>query len=1081
MAISISETKNKMKKRLLLLGIIIFFIQHLSAQSAIDLFGVWQFRLDPDNTGLNEQWYKITSFDDQIILPGTTDTNKKGYKTLPWPADSITRQFEFPKDFEHPDWIYELNTAPTRKYKYVGAAWYKKEIEIPASWDGKCIELFFERSLFKMIVWVDGHNVGNDISLYAPRRFNITNFVKPGHRHQVTLCIDNTNLIGGMAHGYTYHTQTNWNGIVGRMEMIQSDQVHITSTRIFTDIYEPFVRVETTVVNHTLATKGHFKLMVKDKNGKVVTSKTFERNIEEGEKVQEFFLPVDQPITLWDEYTPELYTLHIALSDQQQALFSDSHKERFGFRKISTSGTTVLVNDRPVFFRGTLDCAIYPKTGYMPMNKEEWKRIFLTIKSYGMNHVRYHSVCPPKAAFEVADELGIYLQAELIWGPEPTPDKYVLEYLYNDGFRILKEYGNHPSFTFMTLGNELSYADNPSKNRVINAYRGSDPRRLYSTQAGHVKKKHSSSAVRYNKVWENGESCNIPREKLILHNDFDFSSGKGENEPPLIIHENGQWVMYPGFGFMRKYDGVKRPDNFVPLYDRLVENGLEKQDKAMAIASGKHGVWHTKQIFESLLRTEGVAGFQYLGLQDFPGQSEAMVGILDPFWDSKDYISPDKWRQFCNDVVPLLRMKKWVFTNDETFEASASVTNFGLHTLKNKTIIWDIVSENGQLVKTGQFKPATIKQGYNTKLGRVKIPLEACLQAGQYIIQLTIAGTDYKNEWDFYVYPPAKEYRTVNNTYITHHLDAKAQQLLNEGGNVLLLWPTSDYGHNVQRISYTPQYWSFNRGALGRVYPGTAGLLCNPKHPLFDNFPTQAYADARWMNLVDGANAFILNDFKEIKPVVQVIDDYHRNNKLAAIFEAKVEKGKLLACSFDIENGLDSRPVALQLRNAILEYMEGVKFRPKQKMDLAHLVKLLPDPQSVNRVIEGSSRWPLHDYRYMLDDDPNTFWSSEWNGEWRASHKHFVTIELGKEQVLSGLIYTPRQDSENGRVADYEIYLSNNGEEWGEPVAKGRFKNATDIQKVQFDQPQKARFIKFISLKEVNNRKWAAVGELSFF
>ncbi len=1054
---------------------------NISAQPTIDLSGTWQFQLDPNKEGHQQEWFLLQNFNDNVNLPGTTDTNKKGHKTQAWPADSITRKFKFPEDFEKPLWIYELNTAPSRKYKYIGAAWYQKKIEIPLNWKGKRMELFLERSLFAVELWIDGKKAGKSISLYAPRSFDITNFIEAGRSHRITLCIDNTNLIGGMAHGYTYHTQTNWNGVVGLMEIKQHDQAYIESLRIFTDIYEKNVRVETTVANFTNHnTRAKFILDVRDKKGTLLARRSFERNLDKGEKIQEFYLPIEADIILWDEFTPELYTLTIKMEGSQQYMFAGEYSERFGFRKISTSGTLVMINDRPTFIRGTIDCAIYPKTGFMPMDKASWRKVLSTVKEYGMNHLRYHSVCPPKAAFEVADELGIYLQAELIWGPEPDPQKYVLEYLYNDGFKILKEYGNHASFLFMALGNELSYNDNLYKNRVVNAFRDSDSRRLYSTQAGHVKKKHSSSDIRYNKIWENGESCNIPREKLILNNDFDFSRGKGPNEPPLIIHENGQWVMHPGFDFLKKYDGVKQPDNFYPLYKKFVENGLKDQDQKMALASGKHGVWHIKQVFESMFRTEGVAGFQYLGLQDFPGQSEAMIGILDPFWDSKGYINPEKFRQFCSETVPLLRFEKWVYTNNETFEAKASVSNFGPTTLKNKTVKWQVVNANGKTIKKGQFRNQEIKQGGITQIGTIKIELENINKFGQYRVELQILDTKFKNEWDFYVYPFSETVISNRNVYITNRYDYETQQVLNDGGKVLLIWPTKDYGKNVQKISFTPQFWSFNRGALGRTYPGTAGMLCDPEHAIFKEFNTQFYADARWMDLIHTGNAFVVNGFSTLKPLVQIIDDYHRNNKLAAVFEVQVGKGKLLACALDIENDLDNRPVAKHFRNSVLNYMNSNKFSPKESLYNDELKELLPDPKSVNRVVEGSSRWPLHDYRDLLDGDSETFWSSEWNGEWRASYTHYVVIEFGDEKTISTCIYTPRQDSENGRVREYEIYLSDDGKNWGKPLASGEFENSQKVQKVKLEKNEKARFAKFVSIKEVNNRKWAAIADLEF-
>lgn len=1055
---------------------------NLFAQSIIDISGQWQFQLDLDKKGHDEEWFKQATFDDYVQLPGTTDTNKKGYKTLPWPDDSITRKFEFPKDFENPKWIYELNTAPSRKYKYIGAAWYQKNIEIPTSWDGKRMELFLERSLFKMEVWIDGNKVGEDVALYTPRRFDLTPFIKAGQTHRLTLCIDNTNLIGGAAHGYTYHTQTNWNGVVGEMEIRRHDPAYIKATKIYTDIYDKNVRVETTIDNNIQEpVKADFELTIEDKNGNVLAKQNYKRSLNKGSKNQEFYLTVDKPITLWDEFTPELYTARLRMEGDKSE-FSDEHQERFGFREISTSGTSILVNKRSVFMRGVLDCAIYPKTGYMPMDRASWEKVLGTIKDYGMNHMRYHSVCPPKVAFDVADEMGIYIQAELIWGPEPMPNNYALGYLYNDGFRILDEYGNHASFVLMALSNEISYANTIYKNRVIEALRNHDPRRLYSTQVGHVDKKHTASDIRYNKTWENGASCNIPREKLILSNDFDFSEGKGENEPPLIIHENGQWVMHPGFDFMKKYDGVKQPDNFYPMYERLKENGLESQDKEMAIASGKHGVWHIKQLFESLYRTKDVAGFQYLGLQDFPGQSEAMVGILDPFWDSKGYISPGDFRKFCTDVVPTARFKKWVYTTNETFEAKASVWNYSAGELADKKITWKITSETGKLMQKGTFSATTIKHGCSTTVGSIEMALNKFTHPGQYMLEISIDDTNYKNDWDFYVYPSKPAYQEqVEDVYITQQLDANAYKILNNGGKVFLKWRKDDFGKNVIKTSFTPHYWSFNRGALGRNYPGTAGMLCNPEHPLFKHFPTQSYADSRWMHLIHFANAFILNEHQEIEPIVQIIDDYHRNNNMAAVFEVRVGEGKLLACALDLETDLENRPEVPQFEESVLTYMQSSNFQPKQELSPEELAEFLPDPSTIMRVVEGSSRWPLHDYRDMLDGDPNTFWSSEWNGEWRASASHHVIIDLGSTKEVSGCTYTPRQDSENGRIGKYEIYVSKDGKEWGEAVASGSFENSKELQKVDFKAKYNVNYIKINTFSEVNNRKWAAIAELSFF
>ncbi|MFV0482983.1 MAG: discoidin domain-containing protein, partial [Bacteroidales bacterium] len=228
-------------------------------------------------------------------------------------------------------------------------------------------------------------------------------------------------------------------------------------------------------------------------------------------------------------------------------------------------------------------------------------------------------------------------------------------------------------------------------------------------------------------------------------------------------------------------------------------------------------------------------------------------------------------------------------------------------------------------------------------------------------------------------------------------------------------------------------------------------------------------------------NAFILNEHQEIEPIVQIIDDYHRNNNMAAVFEVRVGKGKLLACALDLETDLEKRPEVPQFEESVLTYMQSSNFQPKQELSPQELAEFLPDPSTIMRVVEGSSRWPLHDYRDMLDGDPNTFWSSEWNGEWRASASHHVIIDLGSTKEVSGCTYTPRQDSENGRIGKFEIHVSKDGKEWGEAVASGSFENSKELQKVDFKAKYNVNYIKINTFSEVNNRKWAAIAELSFF
>ena len=90
------------------------------------------------------------------------------------------------------------------------------------------------------------------------------------------------------------------------------------------------------------------------------------------------------------------------------------------------------------------------------MDTASWLAYFRKIKEYGLNHVRFHSWCPPEACFEAADIEGIYLQPELpIWGTFNEKEVELMHFLHDDGEAIQREYSAHPSFAMFGLGNEL--------------------------------------------------------------------------------------------------------------------------------------------------------------------------------------------------------------------------------------------------------------------------------------------------------------------------------------------------------------------------------------------------------------------------------------------------------------------------------------------------------------------------------------------------------------------------------------------------------------------------------------------------
>ncbi len=145
----------------------------------------------------------------------------------------------------------------------------------------------------------------------------------------------------------------------------------------------------------------------------------------------------------WDEFNPELQTLKLELKGENA---DDTRNITFGFREIKAVGKEFHLNGRRIYFRGTHHGGDFPLTGYPPTDVAYWKKIFQINKDWGINHIRFHSFCPPEAAFQAADELGIYLQPEPGMWNEISPGTPMERMLYEETEAMIRAYGNHPSF-----------------------------------------------------------------------------------------------------------------------------------------------------------------------------------------------------------------------------------------------------------------------------------------------------------------------------------------------------------------------------------------------------------------------------------------------------------------------------------------------------------------------------------------------------------------------------------------------------------------------------------------------------------
>ena len=803
----------------------------------IDLSGTWQFALDRQR--LVHPDYILT---ETVQLPGTTDTNKKG--------DPLVKKDE--------------TTHLSRIYSYKGRAWYKRQVEIPADWQDQPVYLFLERTK-PTEIYVDAKFVGSSNDISTPQVFDLSQWLTPG-RHDLAIMVDNGNGVPEQlyanSHAYTEDTQTNWNGIIGRIEILNS--------------FPSVAQVE----NHSI--------------------------------------------------------------------FKDFHIE----------GQHFYANGHIIFLRGKHDACVWPLTGHVPMDVESWRNYLGDCAAYGLNHVRFHSWCPPEAAFVAADELGIILQPELpFWGDFNDKDTVLMQFLHKEGEKILHWYGHHPSFRMFALGNEL-WGNIDKMAEFIEDFRKIAPDKVYTFGSNYylgyqgVKKgmDYFTTCRVGGEAWGSYNThtrgsfsfADAADGGMINHfhpnTTMNFEEGCALADVPIISHETAQFQTYPDYDEIQKYTGVLYPYNMEVFRSRLEKAGMLDQAKDFHQASGLWSLQLYKQDIEMDLRTPNMAGFQLLDLQDYPGQGSAYVGILDAFMDPKGLCTEREWREWCAPVVPLLIADKFCFTNKEGIRAKVQIANYSGESLKGKTLSWEVSPDlKGEMdVPDGEGL---------IEAGELNISLSQYDKPTQLQLLLNIDGTDYHNTYDLWAFPTKDNLKKLKKKVIvTNVLTENIAQQLEKGKNVLLM---PDSSKLCVGGLFQTDYWNYRmfkticEGNKKPVSPGTLGILTDPKHPIFSNFPTEMHTNWQWFPVIKNSHPMILdNTVKDYRPIVQVIDNIERNHKLGLVFEFAIGKGKLLVCMSDLEKASEY-PEGRAFYNSVLEYMNSKDFAPKTHITLDDFYRLM--------------------------------------------------------------------------------------------------------------------------------------------
>ena len=810
--------------------------------------------------------------------------------------------------------------ALMREYQYLGEAVYTRKVTLSEADCARPAEMFLERVMWKSEVTFDGRPLGMRDSLATPHVRPIpADLMTPGE-HTISIAVDNSNRyrFSRWAHSYGPAMQSVWHGVIGRMEIREANALR--DVRIFAAAGERAFSFEApadfepsakTVSVPGLRVAGLEKASSPYRSGLALV------------KVRLAGTPES-----WSEFHPRLYRLELL---DGKTGFRIGH--RFGFRTYARQGRTLLVNGVKTFLRGNVDNCNFALTGSPAMTKPEWIRIFRTMRDEdGINAVRFHTWTPPEAAFEAADELGIYLMPEAnVWVDAafkslPEAPDHVGYGCPIDGFvryeldQITAAYGNSPSFLSLAIGNELGKTNWDEAAKMIDAKKADDPRRLYFVCTAREISSADDITVTH-RVPKLGRA----REVFKPSTDWDYESIYGRTELPTIAHEIGQWPVYPMWDFLGKFTGVLRPWNISRHLTTAEKNNAVRFNRLYHEASAKTSRLIYKDEVESFLRTPSCAGVELLNIQDFTGQGEALVGWRDPFYDLKPGFARLPAFNTIWDVTNYLaRLEKYEWTEDEAFAAGLEIRNLGEVPIAAGAVVSYAVDGR----KTDIVLSAPIAAGEVGRVADVKVASAGTLGVGRHELRFG------SNAWSFWVFP--QEIAVSPPLDVTLTADpVLARKKLAEGRTVVF----TGQGRRGNRDTFKSVYWTGSK-TWNWVPPlaCTLGTYVFKDHPALAGFPTDDWADWQWYHLVEGARIYEISDVPEsFRPITLSVNDFHFSYFSSSLFEVRVGKGRLVACGYPIEA---RTPAAKRLRASLFDYLASGREAPMPTMDEAWFLKM---------------------------------------------------------------------------------------------------------------------------------------------
>ncbi len=914
-------------------------------RQALDLSGMWDFRMDPSEVGEQEEWWKeVERFDHSVEVPGSWNAQGMGQPETP---QSMA---------EYEEWLKSKNikfiaTNPHQESEklyspFPGPAWYRCSRTVPEEWRDRLIWLRFEGVHRYADVWVNGQFVGSHPSYLTPFKYDITGLVSPGQKVTVVVRVDARQREGDPFLGCFDSLDllyVRWGGIFQKVSLEVSNPFWIDDVFIIPRIADQLAEFRIGLQGHPAQTesRNHYcvEVSIFDQSGKAVAQR--EKSVQGLSSTVVIPVPIADPC-LWSPEHPHLYRSEIKLVDGRGEM--DVVTERFGMREIRVDGSQLLLNDKPIFLRGYGDDCIFPNTICPPANSSEYRHRLTIAKDYGFNYARHHSWFPLREHFEVADELGILMQPEFPIGYSIFLAKTEQEkrFYLDQWVSIIRARRNHPSIFVWCMGNEL-YDGFDLAPEMYRLAKEMDPTRLVIDSDG----VHDLNQIRPTLDYVMAQAFHETTRFGLETEKYELPSTP---EKPVLAHEMGYFVSLPDLTQLDLFEQGLRPYWLDTARKRAAEEGvldlypgwLEKSCRLQALC--------LKTNIEAARRSPHLSGYTQWLLQDYPSVAE---GVVDMFFRNK-YLSGDDFRKFNSPTVLLLDCPRRSFQSGATADLKLLVSRFEDEEAEDALLRWELRGAKSSL-EEDSWSGLKISSNGVQALGSIRLRFPEGKRAEQLTLSVQLEDRNgmVGNSWNLWAFPDSRLEESAGdmNIYGIPYLEGLypwatqmpgTKQLVQSncdllissvwessfldflvrGGRVILLSP----GHlfPTEQTRFRPSGWDPEQPG------GHVGTVLEDRHPLLEGMPHEGWCDLQFFHMIEGAAIISLQELPaQLNPIIRLIDMPQRLANRAFLFEVKVGEGRLLISGLNFEQGISvNDPATHYFLDQLIRYALGPRFEP---------------------------------------------------------------------------------------------------------------------------------------------------------